>query len=123
MSWSVLCSGLVALFLVYFVERDIYNDQAVRNRINCELVNNDRKSARDQLDMQADNILGDNTKDDGDPDEDIFPINFDGTSFEEFKPLIISQARLNRERSRSFSERIVNCKHIFPDRRVIPIIG
>jgi len=122
---SVICSGIVSLFLVNVVEVKSDNRQAERSRLNCESINDDRRDTRDSLDQQADNVLGDETTQDGDPNEDTKPADFNEgvyRSFKEFRPLIIAQAAQNRKRSRQYDERIVNCAETFPKRKTFGFI-
>lgn len=120
--YSIVASGIVSLFIGHLWERNSYNDQAERSRKNCELVNEDRRLAYEQLDSQSDNVLGDLGEMDGDPDEDVERFEFSGTAFEKFQPLIIVQAQANRERSRLYLERIIDCDEFFPKRAYVPVI-
>ena len=120
---SVIVSGIVTLFIQGALERQTFNEQADRSRLNCQFVNDDRRTIGDSLDEQADNILGDHSKLDGDPDENIDPINLKGTSFEEFEPLMRIQARDNRAKSRLYYNRLEDCNKVFPKRGPIPFVG
>ena len=120
---AVVASGLVSLFINNISETRQHNAQAERSRINCEFVNEDRLSIGRSLDEQSDNILGDMTEKDGDPDEGVLPFQFEGTPFEDLKPLSVAQARAQRERSRSYFRRVEDCNEVFPKRSVIPFIG
>lgn len=119
---SIIASGLVSLVIGNFVERQADNNQVDRSRKNCETNNSDRRDTANSLDEQSDNILGDETTKDGDPNEGVVPFTFEGSGFEKFKPLVVAQARAQRMRSREYFARIENCNATFPKRSVIPFV-
>lgn len=115
---SIVASSIVALTLSWF--NDI--DQRGRSVKNCQLVQDDRRQRADDLDRQSDGVLGDNSVKDGDPNEHIKPFKLEGTPFEEFKPLILAQAKQERRSSRGYSSRIENCDKVHPFPNPIPFM-
>lgn len=111
---SVICSGLVALIIVYTVELGARNN-AVES---CGLEMQTRLILAEQADDAADGVLGD-------PKEKppIPRFRFEGTAFEDFKPLIIAQARANRRRSDEFARTVRDCRELFPRPKLFGFIG
>ena len=102
---SVICSGIVALGIIYVIEL-----QARNNAVDsCNLDMQSRALIASQYDEQADNVLGD-------PNETppIKAFNFKGTPFEDFQPLIVAQAKANRRRAGELAGSIRDCSQLFP---------
>lgn len=141
--YATIAAGLVSLFIGRAIEVQSQNDQVDRNRINCQLIQDDRLDRLDSLreqaaaiGQQADNILG-NKKPlvyvDRKPvgklvvGKPIPKANFDKppyAAFESFKPLILAQAKQNRAsqvrnvaRSKKVAKRIEDCKKVFPKKK------
>ena len=119
---SMVAAGLVALFISSVYEVKTYNAQAERSRTNCGLINDDRRADYESFDDQADRVLGDNSAADGDPAENIPPLDFEATGFANVKALSVATAKVNRQRSRSARDRIVDCKEIHPKRKTLGFI-
>lgn len=110
----VAITGLISLFIGRAVEVTNSNKQQNRSRTNCVLAQRATLLTAQQFDDQADSVLGDESDKDGDPNEKIKPLKIKGTSFEEFEPLIIAQARENRVRAREYQSLLRDCNEIFP---------
>jgi hypothetical protein len=109
--YSALVAGFVALLFGYFNDKD----QAARSRENCQLIQDDRRVDYQRLTRQADQVLGNDTV-----KPPIPAFKFEGTAFEEFKPLIVAQARTARTDAIQLRERFENCPRVFPDPELIP---
>lgn len=112
---SIISSGIIALFIGRAVEVNIYNNGISRGLDNCERVQEDRRLQANQYGMQADQILGN-------PAKGIKPFKLEGTPFEDFKPLIIAQAKVNRKNSIAYANRIENCNKVYVKQHVIPFL-
>ena len=111
---SIICSGLVALVIVYTVELGARNNAVDA----CKLEMQTRALLAEQADEAADGVLGD-------PNENppVPAFNFEGTSFARFKPLIIAQANSNRRRSQEFRRTIRSCERLFPKPKLFGVFG
>lgn len=112
---GVVAAGFVALFIGRAIEVDSSNDQIERSRANCESIQRviDVIGIR-ALQRQADNTLGNKKK-------HIEPFKLEGTVFEDFKPLIIAQARQARRDVREVSKLKQDCAKVFPKRKTFII--
>lgn len=113
--YSVIASGLVALFIGRAIEVNSINNQQKRSRENCVLAQRAIKLTADTYDDQADGLLGDRTAQDGDPNEHIPPFRLAGTPFAKFRPLLLAQAHANHDRAVAYRGLEENCSKVFPD--------
>ena len=111
---SIICSGLVALVIVYTVELGARNNAVDA----CNLEMQTRSLLAEQADEAADGVLGD-------PNEKppVPAFKFEGTAFAPFKPLIIAQARANRRRASQFARSVRDCNKLFPRPKFFGVLG
>lgn len=116
--YSALVAGLVALVIVRLSEVETDNDQIDRSRVNCRLIQDDRRDRAETLNNEADRVLGNqkHVDENGNPDP-IPPLNFKGSGFEQYRPLIVANAKQSRTRARVILARIENCNRVFPKRK------
>jgi hypothetical protein len=141
---SIICSGVVALFIGRAIEVQISNDQTARNRTNCNLIQSDRLDRIDSLNesaaaagQQADSILGNKRpliykKGELIVGKPVKRADFSKPpykQFKDFKPLIIAQAHNNRSleqrnlrRAEQTKSRIENCSKVFPKSKTFWIL-
>jgi hypothetical protein len=118
---AVVCSGLVALVIVYVVELGARNNAVDA----CQLEMNTRTLLMQQADASADGILGDPTNRDPKTGKlDPIPaFKFEGTPFADFKDLLLVQANASRRRSEQYRASIRDCNELFPRPKFFGIFG
>lgn len=116
--YSIIAAGLISLFIGHAIDVDSSNKQADRSRQNCQFLNDGIKRAAQRLDQQASQVLGNpNHK------PPIKPLKFKGTAFEQFRPLILAQARQQRLDAAATVKGIKDCAEIFPHEKQFFFIG
>jgi hypothetical protein len=122
--YSMLAAGFVSLFIGHFIEVDTNNAQADRSRTNCQFLNERVKVSGERLVERADKTLGNpNHKDkNGNPDP-IPPLQIKGTAFEKFGPLIIANAKQDRQDGLANLQGVKDCKAVFPKQKHFWIVG
>jgi hypothetical protein len=104
----ILCmivSGITTLAILYPIE--VQNNK--NDRENCTIINSIPRLLAAQANQSADNVLGNKRK-----HPPVKPFNFDGTTLEDFKPLITAQARQGRVRAFQYAKTVRNCDKAFP---------
>lgn len=104
---SMLLAGIVTLAILYPIEVQSNRD----DRENCVIINSIPRLLADQANQSANNVLGR-----GEPGQPNYvkPFEFEGTTLEDFKPLIVAQARQGRRRAVQYARTVRNCKRAFP---------
>lgn len=104
---SMVCAGITTLAIVYPIE--VKNNK--NDRSNCVVINSIPRLLADQNNGSANRVLGK-----GRPDQPgyVRPFDFNGTTLEDFKPLIIAQARQSRVRAAQFAQTVRDCNKAFP---------
>lgn len=108
---SIIAAGLVSLFMARAIEVETANEQVDRSRKNCEIVMDDFRARAETLEKESDQVLGNLGK-----EPPVHPIKLKGTAFEDFIPIIVAQAKDNRERAKEIRASIQNCNDVFPKR-------
>lgn len=104
---SCLCAGITALAIVYPVE--VKNNE--NDRKNCVITNAIPILLSDQANQSAVGVLGKGKK--GQPGY-VKPFDFKGTTLDDFKPLIIANARQSQRRAVQYARIVRNCKQAYP---------
>lgn len=102
----VLCmfvSGITALSILYPIE--VQNNR--NDRENCTIINSIPRLLAGQANDSANNVLGNKRA-------GIEPFEFEGTTLEDFKPLIVAQARQSRIRAAQYAKTVRDCNKAFP---------
>jgi hypothetical protein len=117
--YSALVSGVVALAVVRVGEVQNFNEQVARNRVNCGLLQDDRRDRALQLEETSDQVLGNAKKHIKPADFNVPPYS----AFKNLRKLIVADSVRDRRRAREIRARIENCNKVFPKRSTLPIIG
>jgi hypothetical protein len=115
---AVLCAGLVSLFISRAAEVANDNAQVNRSRINCQFQQQDLRDRAIYLDSQADSVLGNKAKRIPAANFHVPPFS----KFADFKKLLLTQAKTNRQRAAATRARIEPCEKVFPKRSLIPFV-
>jgi hypothetical protein len=103
----MILAGITTLAILYPIE--VQNNK--NDRSNCVIINSIPTLLADQANQSANGVLGR-----GQPGKRGYvpPFKFEGTTLEDFKPLIVAQARQSRVRAVQYARTVRNCKQAFP---------